>query len=496
LLAEEPEKRYVARFPRSQIPLLQVLSLVAIPLALLLLAIILPDQTVRAVAGRPLPELLTSYSPWRALFILSVLLLLYSAVYTVVALAVIFFIPIAALEREQPDYLITDPEGIARYDYKGQRAERLAWSKIQRWIRVDRRLWERPIPLFSMTFLESDDRRDLRIDGITGWYTSVQDDIGRRLIDAGNPLTSEDLGFRVLRSKMSLLPLIGLPLLVLFLAAESGWADWLVRLLPPPIYAASAFVVFSGVLILIALAYWLATKPLALYRTVGLKDRWPQIVGAAGLGAIVLYVLARGATFQQTRSLYIGLLVWGAYILADAATTLLAPRNRVLRVIIIAAAMAVALVVAYPRIEAIYTETLNQVAARRAVLLNESQPPTLGVPPPAVGSAAQAVEAGDAIANAPQYSPEQKAQAYVNNGRAYYAVDDYRSAAQAYKDALDIYLGLLQTNPESESLRQATAVALTGYARSLQKLGDHDWARWLAQACALDASVAPECPQQ
>jgi tetratricopeptide (TPR) repeat protein len=495
LLAEEPEKRYVARFPRSQIPLLQVLSLVAIPLALLLLAIILPDQTVRAVAGRPLPELLTSYSPWRALSILAVLLLLYSAVYTLVALAVIFFIPIAALEREQPDYLITDPEGIARYDYKGERAERLQWSEIQRWIRVDRRLWERPFPLFSMTFLEVADGRDLRIDGITGWYISVQDDIGRRLLDAGNSITSEDLGFCILRSKMSLLLLIGLPLLVLFLAAESGWADWLIRLLPPPIYAVSAFVVFSGALILIALAYWLATKPLALHREVGLKDRWPQIVGAAGLGAIALYVLARGATFQQTRSLYIGLLVWGAYIVADAATTLLAPRNRMVRAIAVVAALAVALAIAFPRIEAIYIETVNQMAARRALLLNESQP--AGAPVAGStdtnSSAAQAVQAGDTIASEPQYTPVQKAEAYINKGKAYYAIGDYGRAAQAYKDALDIYSGLQKT--DSESVRQGTAVALTGYARSLQKLGNRDWVRVLAQACALDHSVAIECAQ-
>jgi tetratricopeptide (TPR) repeat protein len=496
LLADEPEKRYVARFPRSQIPLLQVLSLVAIPLALLLLAVVLPDQTVRAVAGRPLPELLTSYSPWRALSILTVLVLLYSAVYTVVALAVIFFIPISALEREQPDYLLTDPEGITRYDYKGERAERLRWTEIRRWIRVDRRLWERPIPLFSMTFLESADDRDLRIDGITGWYTSVQDDIGQHLREAGKSMASEDLGFRVLRSKMSVLPLIGLPLLVLFLAAESGWADWLVRLLPPPVYAFLAFVVFSGALILIALAYWLATKPLMLHRTVGLKDRWPLIIGTVGLGAIVVYFLARGATFQQTRSLYIGLLVWGAYIVADAATTLLAPRSRSVRLIVIVAAVAVAVAIAFPRIEAVYTETLSQVAARRALLLNESQSsgaPVVGSPNTG-DSAAQAVESGDIIANAPQYSPDQKAQAYVNKGQAYYSVGDYANAAQAYRAALEIYAGLQDT--QSESVRKGTAVALTGYARSLQKLGDRDWVRWLAQACAFDPSVAVECSNQ
>ncbi len=50
LLAEEPEKRYVARFPRSQLLLLQVLSIAAIPLALLFLAIVLP---IRQYGGSP-----------------------------------------------------------------------------------------------------------------------------------------------------------------------------------------------------------------------------------------------------------------------------------------------------------------------------------------------------------------------------------------------------------------------------------------------------------
>src|SRR5262249_12084854 len=161
---------------------------------------------------------------------------------------------------------ITDPEGIARYDYRGALAERIGWAEIRRWIRVDRRLWERPLPLVSMTFLEANDERDQCIDGITGWYTSVQADIEQHTRAAGNPIPSEDLGFSILRGRMSLLVALGAPLLVLFLAAESGWANWLLRLLPPEIYALCSLVVFSGVLLLIPLAYWLVTRPLALRR--------------------------------------------------------------------------------------------------------------------------------------------------------------------------------------------------------------------------------------
>jgi tetratricopeptide (TPR) repeat protein len=485
LLAEEPEKRYVARYPRSQLPLLQVFSLAAIPLALLLLAIILPDQTVQPIAGSPLPELLTSYSPWRALFILAVLLLLYSTIYTLLALAVIFFIPLLALEREQPDYVITDPDGIARYDYRGERAERIRWAEVRRWIRVDRRIWERPLLLFSVTFLEATDGRDLRIDGITGWYTSMQDDIGQHLRTAGNPTKSRDIGMTILRGRMSLLPAIGLPLLLLFIAAESRWADWLVYLLPPPLYAVCSLLAFSGALLLIPLAHWLS-QPLALQRAIGVQDRWPQIVGVIGLGAIGLYLLSSGDGFQQSRALYVGLLFWGAYLVADAATTLLAPRNHTARTIGIVAALGVALLIAAPRIGTIYYTTLSQSASRRAL-----EEPAPGAAPGAASSSAdQAVHAGDVIVQDQQFSADQKAQASINQGQAYYAVHKYKEAAQAYDQALQIYR---QMPEDSEEARQGIAVALAGRARAYQMLGDPRWSQDLDEACSYSSSIAPDC---
>ncbi|MFL5803088.1 MAG: hypothetical protein ACJ8CR_15290 [Roseiflexaceae bacterium] len=490
LLAEEPEKRYVARFPRSQLPLLQVLTLAAIPIALLLLAIVLPNQTVQRIAGSPLPELLTSYSPWRALFILAVLLLLYSTVYTVLALAVIFFIPLVSLEREQPDYLITDPDGITRYDYRGERAERLRWAEIRRWIRVDRRVGERPLQLFSLTFLETADGRDLRIDGITGWYISVQDDIARHLRAVGNPTKSHDLGLTILHSRISLLPAIGLPLLLLFIAAESGWANWLIQLLPPPIYAICSLVIFSGALLLIPLAYWLATQPLKLQRVIGLQDRWPWIVGLIGLGAIGLYFLSSGEGFQQSRALYVGLLLWGAYLIADAAATLLAPRNRTARTISVVAALGVALLIASPRISTIYYTTLSQIASQQALDEPSSGSPLAG---PAVGgSAAQAVQAGDVIVQDPQFSPDQKAQAYINQGKAYYGAHEYELAVQAYTQAVQIYRQM----PDSEDVREGLGVALAGRARAYQRLGNTKWGQDLREACAYDLRVAPECLSQ
>jgi hypothetical protein len=367
----------------------------------------------------------------------------------------------------------------------------MRWGELRRWIRVDRRIWERPLPLFSLTFLEGDDGRDMLIDGITGWYTSVQDDIGRHLRDVGNPTISEDLGFRILRGKMSILPAIGLPLLVLFVMAESGWASWLIRLLPPWLYALCSLVVFSGALFLIPLAYWLATKPLALNRALGLENRWPLIIGAIGLGAIAFSLLSDSETFVQSRALYVGLLLWGAYIAADAAATLWAPKNPA-RTIIIVAALALAGYIAWPRAWQIYYTTLSQVASQAL-----GNAPPSGVAPGvlAPGSPAdQAVQAGNVIAQEAQYSPEQKAQAAINSARAYYAVGDYRSAVAAYDDALSIYNELLPA--KSESISEEIAVALVGRARSLQKLGSSRWEQDLRLACQYDSSVAEECAGQ
>src|SRR5581483_2036217 len=206
-------------------------------------------------------------------------------VYTLVALALIFFLPLDAIEREQPDFLITGPQAIARYDYRGALTHELGWGTLQRWIRVDRKIWRRPMALFSLTLLEDDAGRDLRIDGITGWYNGLQGDIALHLRDAGNPAAPEARGVDFLRSGWGALLLAGAALLLLCITNENSWTNWMVRLLSPPGYAAVALLAFSGILILIPTAYWFVAHPLALHRELRLADRWPWIIGAAGLGA-------------------------------------------------------------------------------------------------------------------------------------------------------------------------------------------------------------------
>ena len=372
ILAAEPEKRYVARFPSSKIALLQILSLAALPLTLLLAAIASPKLVLERLAGSQPVVAQIYYDPLLGLGSLLILAALYAVAYTLVALVVIFFVPLNNLEREQPDYVITSPTEITHYDNKGALAQRLRWDAIQGWLRYDQLLWRRPLPLFSGTLLTAGGERGLWIDAIIGWYTSLQEDIGQRLSAAGSNIASEERGQRILRSASGGLLMAGVALLLLFIGGQNGWAEWLFAL-PPSIYAALALLAFSGTLILIPIAYWMATRPLAWIRQYELSGRWPLVVGAVGLAAVLLFVVGGGEALPVP-ALNIGLLIWGAYLLAEALATLLPPRLRAARLPLIAAALLIAGALAAPQATALYYKQLgraelhnqNYTAAARA----------------------------------------------------------------------------------------------------------------------------------
>ena len=132
------------------------------------------------------------------------------------------------------------------------------------------------------------------IEAIIGWYTSLQEDIGQRLGAAGSKTASEARGLRILRSPSGLLLLTGLGLLLLFIGGQNKWAEWLFAL-PPSVYAALALLAFSGALILIPIAYWMATRPLSWVRQYEWGGRWPfgRRYGWAGDG-VLLFVGSGG----------------------------------------------------------------------------------------------------------------------------------------------------------------------------------------------------------
>src|SRR5262249_16839404 len=154
---------------------------------------------------------------------------------------------------------------------------------------------------------------------------------------------------------------------------ENSWIDWLIRLFGPIGYAAVSLLAFSGLLILAPLGYWFVAHPLALHRALHLPDRWPWIVGVAGLGAIGL--VAVGGRLLPIEALKIGLLLWGVYSVADALFTIFFPRQRQLGAAFVGVALlATALLIAAPVVNAYY-DTLGVTYTRVGDYLSAARLP-------------------------------------------------------------------------------------------------------------------------
>jgi hypothetical protein len=463
ILAAEPEKRYVARFPSSKIALLQILSLVALPLTLMLSAIVSPKLVLERLAGSQPVMAQIYYDPLLGLGSLLFLLALYAAAYTLVALVVIFFVPLNNLEREQPDYVITSPAEISHYDNKGALAQRLRWEDIEGWLRYDQLLWRRPLPLFSGTLITATGGRSLWIEAITGWYTSLQEDIGERLEAAGSTITSEARGIRILNSATGRLLVAGVALLLLFIWGQNKWAEWLYQL-PPSIYAALAVLAFSGTLMLIPIAYWMATRPLTWVREYDLGSSWPWVVGAAGLAAVLLFIVGGGEALPVP-ALNVGLLIWGAYLLAEALATALPTRLRGARLPLIVATLLIAGALAAPQTAALYYKQLG-----RAELHNQNYP-----------AAAQAYAQSLQFLPASQHGAA--ADSWNNLGISLYQERRYIQAAQAYQLAAE----QLRQQPASAERDRYIAALLFNRSWASRQAGDQNWAQDLQSSCKLSA---------
>lgn len=494
IITDEPEKRYVARFPRSQRPLLQTLALASLPLTLLLLAVFAPQSRIELI--NRLVTQTTYYNPWSALTVLVIVLVLYSLIYTALALGVIYFWPLDALQREQPDVIITDQQGIARYDSHGDLALRIVWPNVRQWIEADFRLWLLPLPLFSATLLERVDDSDMIIDGITGWYSDLQHDIAQHLQQAGNRVQRANRGIAVLRSRMGAVLLAGVVLLLVFISAENGWANWLIMLLPPTIYAALSLVAFSGVLILLPLAYWSATRPLALRRDLDLHDVWPLVIAALGLLSFFIGLPSTGnRVVMHVPALSIGLLLWGAYLFADGAATYFVPRKPVLRVVFIIAAFAGTILFLRPLAITTYFDKHNQSVQRRVELFSSSSPSVV-MPYIAAGEQVPLIDqpaASQTFLAQTRLQPRDRADAYSDQGSVQYALGNYPAAVDFYNRAIQTYLQTGDINRD-EDLRKAVAGAYYNQGQALREMHDGQWQHSLVTACALYPGVAPnEC---
>ena len=478
ILSAEPEKRYVARFPRSQLPLLRVLSIVALPLALLLIAVFAPRESIAQVAQ--LASLQTTIDPVRSLLVVVILILIYSGVFALVATAVITFVPLGDLDREQPDYFVTNDQGISRYDFRGALAQQFTWGEIRRWLRVERNVWSRPVSLVSSAYLRNTASEVMQIDGITGWFLSLQEDIDNRLRAANSTVRSEDFGFTILRSWNGLLLACGAVLLIVFIWSQNAWAQWLAASLPAPVYAALSLLAFSGLLILIPAAYWLVISPLRLRRELGFRDYYPFVVATTGIAMMLIGGLQ---LVPRVPALNFSLIVCGALIAGAVLVGGLSLISRSLRLLLATLLIAGGLVYVGLGLGPVFDQLVSRVGADQAVLSAAA--------PVKQRSAASSLEAGQRVIDDPATTTAAKAQAYANQGRAFYAVGDYNAAFQAYSQALNLYTQL----PEGETRTQAEAVALYNRYKAIRDSGSDGWRADLAAACKRVADVGPDCGQ-
>ena len=467
LIDAEPEKRYVARFPRSLLPLLQFASLLTLPLALLLLAVVAPTVSVQAPAVLQPLSLRTFYDPLRALGALAVLVPLVMGSYAWLGMLIIALLPIGQIDNEQPDYFITNADGITRYDERGRPQFQMLWRDARRWLGLDRRIWSRPLPLYSRSFLENERGDDLRIDGITGWYTTLQRDIGRRLAQAGSPVQRSDLGYTLLRSKSGLAFILGFVLLLIHIAAENG-ALRLLEVIGPQAYTIFGLVATSGVLILWPAAYWLARRPLLLSRELELDERLPYVIAGVGLVPIIAFLVSGGKALPIAALNY-SLLVWGAYMVAEAAVTLLIPRHALLRrvavgLVVLATFLATALPFGRVVVNA-YSGAATRLAGIAATDPNDSISPS---------AFPTALEAGQIAAAATATDPL----SLLNLGSAqYYDAQEWREGGNGtgrYADAIATYTRAIAAAPANSPLQ-----ALLYYNRALAYRGWGDQERTL-----------------
>ena len=327
ILAEEPEKRYVARFPSSKIALLQVLSLAALPLTLLLTAIASPTQVLERLAGSQLVFAQTYYDPLLGFGTLLLLLALYAVAYTLVALVVIFFVPLNNLEREQPDYVITSPTEITHYDNTGALAQRLRWDAIQALVALRSAAVAAPAAAVlghaahGRRRARPVDRSDHRlVHQLAGGYRPApgcrRQPNHQRGARAANPAQRQRRAAGDRRGAAAAVYRRAKPVgrVAVCAAAErlrgAGGAGIQRRADPDP----------DGLLA--------GDSPTGLDARI--PAGWSLAVGCrrtVGLAAVLLFVVGGGEALPVP-ALNVGLLIWGAYLLADALATMLPPRLR------------------------------------------------------------------------------------------------------------------------------------------------------------------------
>ncbi|MCX7791611.1 MAG: tetratricopeptide repeat protein, partial [Chloroflexaceae bacterium] len=472
LLAAEPEKRYIAYRLSRYVELLPLTAVLTLTLLVLLIGAVAPVQRIT-----PHPDGLIAlgnfFHPGRALGVVATLLPITLAVYAAVAAAMLYWLPLTRVEQALWDVICLRPGAITRYDAWGNLRVELPWNAVRRWLTFDCRLWDRPLGLVSRSALEAAPEGVLPIEGVTSWYTEIQREIDRHLADAREPpeppIERQEFGHSLLRSLSGLSVGVGLALLLLVACLNNGWLS-LGAVVPLPIVAALWFLALSGALILAPLAFWIASRPLHAPPSLQVSRHWPLVIAGLG-GASVLLALAGSQWFIRVEALTYSLVVWGAYLLAEALAALIRPGQILPRAgaVVIALGLALALVAAPARDHFHWLE--RSIAHRQALDGDEAAASFCATTPPAAERAAR------------------DERVYLFQGDCAARLGDWSTAARAYASAA-------QVAPEGSS-RQALALYNLGVAAGYlgaastldQAVADY------AQICATLARSDPICAQ-
>jgi tetratricopeptide (TPR) repeat protein len=323
LLDSVPTQRFVTRFPRFLLPYLQVGQTIIIPGTLLLTAVFSPSIQAPAILRTDTNLLITDAStfifPWYRLLISPLLVgLAIAAGYAVLALVVLWRLPLNKLRQNQPDIVVFHPEHLEHFDQHGDLAHTMKWSDITLVTSADRAIWRRPLPVFSRVFASTGADATVRMEGVISWYSTVRKLLFERLSRGGAKYKLDSYDFSLLRSPSGLLLAIGVLLISLIMASSNRWIPDLARELPPTVFAVVQQLGYSGILVIGPLVYWMVVRPMRLQNEFAIDSRLPWLLAGIGLAIVLLFLITRGGIIPVP-AFSMSLFLTGLFILTDTA---------------------------------------------------------------------------------------------------------------------------------------------------------------------------------
>ena len=224
--------------------------------------------------------------------------------------------PMNQLRNNQPIVHIITPNELIHQDQYGQESHRIKWKDVTEIITADRRVWKRPLMVFSRSFVRSTMQPLLRIDGITGWYNTLLYLIDKRASEAGATIRYLSADISLLRSVWGSVIGVGTLLLILLITSVNGWIPNIAEFLPATFYSALQLLAFSGILLIGPTIFWTVIRPLRLDNEFALDERLPTLAAIIGLIVMVLFIITDGS-IVRVPIFSVSLFIAGVYVFSE-----------------------------------------------------------------------------------------------------------------------------------------------------------------------------------